>query len=130
MFKVTATTDIYTDLHTLSLHDALPISPPLAVAGWRALSHPLSGQARRPRTHRLSFRPRSLTKTRDRQRLRDHPPRSRRADRRHRDPVLQAGCYAPRRTTRPAVGSGRDGSALVHPHVFRYLPTPRSRAHV
>src|SRR3546814_11276506 len=31
LFNDTATTEIYTYLHTLSLHDALPISPPTIV---------------------------------------------------------------------------------------------------
>src|SRR3546814_5404812 len=34
-FKETTTTEIYTYLHTLSLHDALPISHPRATLWWR-----------------------------------------------------------------------------------------------
>src|SRR3546814_20483330 len=101
------------------------VSPPLAVAGWRALSHPLSGQARRPRTQRLSFRPRSPTKPRDRQRLLDHRPRRRRADRRHRDPVLPAGGPAPRRDRGRAGGAGGDVLALVPPPGSRHPRPPR-----
>src|SRR6059058_2035493 len=34
-FNDTATTEIYTSLHTLSLHDALPILPPSTVGSYR-----------------------------------------------------------------------------------------------
>src|SRR3546814_20680646 len=102
------------------------VSPPLAVAGWRALSHPLSGQARRPRTQRLSFRPRPLTKPRDRQRLLDHRPRRRRADRLHRDPILPARGHAPRRDRGRAGGAGGEVRAWVTPHGSHH-PRPPGR---
>src|SRR6056300_399716 len=48
-FNDTATTDIYTNLNTLSLHDALPISShiqksrmPSSACDWRSEEHPLN----------------------------------------------------------------------------------------
>src|SRR6059058_6602347 len=44
-FNDTATTEIYTSLHTLSLHDALPISPGRPAPAGRRRRHP-RGRAR------------------------------------------------------------------------------------
>src|SRR5216117_4495051 len=50
-FNDTATTEIYTRKDTLSLHDALPISPPGAEGGRRRRRHPDPGRDGRSEEH-------------------------------------------------------------------------------
>src|SRR3546814_10660960 len=64
VFNDTATTEIYTDVHTLSLHDALPITTPArsdhprgpARRGGQRRRHQLADRRGRQHCHRRPFR--------------------------------------------------------------------------
>src|SRR5213594_5122815 len=57
-FNDTATTEIYTSVHTLSLHDALPISLP--TASWPGTPGPPSASGPRSEEHTSELQSRTL----------------------------------------------------------------------
>src|SRR5213594_5146881 len=59
-FNYTATTKIYTSVHTLSLHDALPISPPGSWSALRARCTSRTSRAARSEEHTSELQSRTL----------------------------------------------------------------------